>query len=389
MGRNSDKRRVRKDVRDEQQSAGRQVRRAEAAVLARRVEDGPAPPWWAEAMRSGGGFEDDPATLFSAALFRISALLVTGDLGPETEGAAFSPVVQELAALLSVDTLSIHRLHESSDDNDGAPRLERVAATARLVSDEPLLAFSPDDAVAGEALSTGKSVRIDDAPRDPRLGGAHGQRSHVGSLLAAPMRAFGRRYGVMVATRKEARGFYDADERRVAVLADCLAQDLVQARRMREALIDPETGLFSRMALLEALPRELERARRYDTPLSVLMLHVDGLRDVAERFGLAVTCELLAEVGRRLPEHSRRADLTVRFGADVFLVLSPTDAEEAGRAAERLVSGVSERPFYAGDVEIPLAVAASAATLQDDDEDAFALLLRAEASLPAPGSAPA
>lgn len=379
MGRNAEKRRVKRDAREEEESAVREARHATAALRARREDDGEPPPWWAEAMRSGAGFDDGAKATLSAALFRVSALLVTRDLGPDTAGPPLVPVADELAALLSVDTLSVHRL----EPGEGGPRLVNIAASAHLRSDDPLLVFSPTDPIAGEALQTGKTVRVDDAPRDPRLLGAHGQRSHVGSLLAAPMRVGGEPFGVMVATRKEARGFYEADERRVSIVADCLAQDLTQARKAREALIDPETGLLSRMALLEALPREVERARRYETPLSVLMLHVDGLREVADRFGMIVTRELLAEVGRRLPEHARRADITVRFGADVFLVLSPTDAEEAARAAGRLVTGIGGRPFLAGDVEIPLAVAASAATLNDEDEDALSLLLRAEASLPA------
>jgi diguanylate cyclase (GGDEF)-like protein len=157
---------------------------------------------------------------------------------------------------------------------------------------------------------------------------------------------------------------------------------------LKAALLDPDTRLSSRMALLEQLPRELERARRYQTPLSIVMLHIDGLRDIVGDYGRDVAREVMSDVGRRLPTVVRRSDLTVRFGADVFLVLSPSTAEVAAGAAGRLIDAVTGEPFHAGDVQIALKVSASAATLEDEDEDALAFLLRAERSLPLPVVSP-
>lgn len=411
MGRNSDKRQRRRAARVQQESQVRAARSAEAAVLSHVSQGAALVPWWAESLRRDGFFDEGEPTL-AAALFRISALLVTRPLGAGSDRAALAPVVEELADLLSVDTVSVHRLpraratapedddeddeadeadeDEGEDEGDevdgrsGVGLLERVAQSARLQSDDPLLRFRGDDPLVRAVLESGRPLRVDDPARDPRCARAHGQRSHVGSLLLTPLAYRGEVRGLVVVSRKEVCGFYDADERRVELVAAALAQDLEQARLLREALVDPETGLMSRMALLEALPREVERARRYGTPLSVLMLHLDGLRAIADQYGIVVTRELMAEVGRRLPRVVRRADLTVRFGADVFLVLSPVGPEEAARGSERLLRAVGEEPFVAGDVRIPLAVSASTATLTDDDDDGLSLLLRAEASLPLP-----
>lgn len=418
MGRNADKRQRRREARVAQESQLRAARSAEAAVLSYANVGEPQVPWWAESLRREG-FEDEGEPTLAAALFRISALLVTRPLSAGGDREALAPVARELARLLSVDTLSIHRLpsaaerharddeegegasepesarapDDESDDErattadgerGGARMLERVAESARLASDDPLLRFHLDDPLVTAVLESGRPLRVDDPARDPRCAHAHGQRSHVGSLLLAPLSYQGEDRGLLVVSRKEVRGFYDADERRVELVAAALAQDLEQARKLREALVDPETGLMSRMALLEALPREVERARRYGTPLSVLMLHLDGLRAIADQYGIVVTRELMAEVGRRLPRVVRRADLTVRFGADVFLVLSPVGADEAARGCERLIEVASAEPFVAGDVRIPLSVSASTATLEDEDDDALSLLLRAEASLPLP-----
>lgn len=395
MGRNADKRQRRREARAAQESRVRAKRSAEAAVLSQGSVVEPLVPWWAESLRREG-FEDDGEPTLAAALFRISALLVTRPLERGDERETLAPVAQELARLLSVDTLTIHRLSTAPRDDEREPErdgdgqkagstleLERVAESTRLASDDPLLHLDVEDPLVTAVLESHRPLRVDDPARDPRCARAHGQRSHVGSLLLAPLHYDGEPTGLLVVSRKEVRGFYDADERRVELVAAALAQDLAQARKLREALVDPETGLMSRMALLEALPREVERAHRYNTPLSLLMLHLDGLRAIADQYGIVVTRELMAEVGRRLPRVVRRADLTVRFGADVFLVLSPVSAEEAARGCERLIEAASAEPFVAGDVRIPLSVSASTATLEPED-DALSLLLRAEASLPLP-----
>lgn len=380
MGRNADKRKVKRKQRVQRERQDRETREARAAVEGAPTGHAPQ-PWWAEQLYFGEGWRDGPDPTLAAALFRISALLVARGVDDDDDDA-LEPVAAELRGLLGADTLSIHRV---DDEDEGEDReLRRVASVAELASDRLVLTFSTGDELAGEALKTGALVRVDDAARDARVERANGQRSHVGSLLVVPLTFTDNTVGVLVATRKEVRAFGDDDATRFVLVAESLAQDLYQARLLREALLDPETGLFSRMALIEALPREMERARRYETPLSLIMLHIDGLRDTVQRFGPEVAREVMAEVGRRLPAVVRRSDLTVRFGADMFAVLSPSPAEVAAGAADRLVHAVTDRPFWAGDVEIDLQVSASAATIDDAEEDPLGFLLRAEQSLPLP-----
>lgn len=379
MGRNSEKRRVRRDARVTEEHDARDRRTAESALRRGLGGASAMTPWWVDSLRAGT-FEEGPEPTLSAALFRVSALLVaTPILLDDGEDPALGAVCEELARLLSVDTLSVHWLVD-----EPAPSLVRVGTSRRLDSDAPLLQLTMESPYVQQCMTSQQVVVVEDPARDPSCLNAHGQRTHVGSMLLCPLRYRDEVRGVLVVSRREVRGFYEADQRRLLVVAAALAQDLEQGRQLREAMIDPETGLLSRMALLEALPREFERARRYGTPLSVLMLHIDGLRDVAERYGDVVTRELMADVGRRLPHSVRRADLTVRFGADVFLVLSPVGAEDAAAGCERLLGTATERGFTAGDLQIPLVLSASAATLDEGDDDAFALLLRAEASLPVP-----
>lgn len=99
--------------------------------------------------------------------------------------------------------------------------------------------------------------------------------------------------------------------------------------------IDALTGLGTRRHFEELLRRELARARRAGTPLSLAMLDVDGLKRINDHWGHVMGDRVLQAVGRML-EHTRATDVAARFGGDEFVLLMPdTTAEEAAQVGER------------------------------------------------------
>ena len=145
---------------------------------------------------------------------------------------------------------------------------------------------------------------------------------------------------------------------------------------MFDAVTDPLTGLGSRLALLVALPREVEIARRYRTDLSLLMFDVDGLAAVNTK-SRASGDRVLVEAGRRLRASLRAADLPVRLGADELAVLLPmTPANAARGLAKRLVRTMMQ-PVPGVDGDAPT-WSVGVATLAVADEDALGLLWRCD-----------
>ncbi len=131
----------------------------------------------------------------------------------------------------------------------------------------------------------------------------------------------------------------------VAIMAAQLvvARQLGQARRrldelVRTAQTDELTGLGNRRAMAQAMQRELRRARRQDTPASVLVVDLDGFKAVNDRLGHARGDELLRAFADLLVRYTRADfDGVFRYGGDEFVVLLP-DATAAGaeRAADRI-----------------------------------------------------
>jgi len=180
----------------------------------------------------------------------------------------------------------------------------------------------------------------DDAARERFVRAAHGRTEFTGD---ATLLGGGTRVPVRVGVAPLARpGEVFAGS--VAVLLDlsdhlALEESLREANRMlaQQAFVDPLTTLFNRAYLHDALEREVARARRYGTRLSVLMIDLDGFKRVNDVWGHGAGDEVLRAVAQELRTAVRDSDILVRYGGDEFCVLLPnTDADAARLAADRI-----------------------------------------------------
>jgi len=87
--------------------------------------------------------------------------------------------------------------------------------------------------------------------------------------------------------------------------------------------LDPVTGLYTRGALEQQLGKEIARARRQGTTLSLATLHVDDLADITARLGKSAVDAALKELARYLKKASRGSDAAARLSEDDFLLLLP------------------------------------------------------------------
>lgn len=119
----------------------------------------------------------------------------------------------------------------------------------------------------------------------------------------------------------------------------------LQADRLRDlSRTDPLTELLNRRALQERFEEEFARASRHQLSLSVLLVDVDGLKNLNDREGHRQGDAALQETASALRRGSRITDVCARWGGDEFVVLAPeTDRDEALHLAERvrLTAGLS------------------------------------------------
>jgi diguanylate cyclase (GGDEF)-like protein len=97
--------------------------------------------------------------------------------------------------------------------------------------------------------------------------------------------------------------------------------------------IDPVTGLYTRVFLEQQIGREIARARRQNSMLSLATVHIEEFAEVNKRYGASAMDLALKELARRLKRACRGSDFAARLGSDDFLLLLP----ECGLGEVKLV----------------------------------------------------
>ncbi|MGH1396049.1 MAG: GGDEF domain-containing protein [Trichormus sp.] len=143
------------------------------------------------------------------------------------------------------------------------------------------------------------------------------------------------------------------------------------------ALADSLTDLSNRRALEWDLPRQINKARTQDIPLSLIIIDVDFFKKVNDQHGHLVGDRLLQLLCSRLRHNLRSQDIAFRYGGEEFVVLLPhTNEEEALTVADRLNRIVREQPFAINsNLHLHITISLGVACLQPKDDDKGMYLL--------------
>jgi len=169
----------------------------------------------------------------------------------------------------------------------------------------------------------------------------------LSSLIAVPIQTKEYVLGAFVTVASAPRVFNQEDLELAIELSDFAAIGIENAslfvELQKSAITDSLTGLYNTRFFNEVLSREAARADRYSSPLSLLMIDVDGFKMVNDTFGHLVGNKVLTQIGRALQKAVRNTDFVFRCGGDEFGVVLPgTTLEGAIRAAEKVLQKVEQ-----------------------------------------------
>jgi diguanylate cyclase (GGDEF)-like protein len=198
------------------------------------------------------------------------------------------------------------------------------------------------------------------------------QRLGMSTLAGAPLISGGQTYGTLkILFRLE----MELSGEQLALLGGLATQTAsavrfhCQAVEIRKLTItDPLTGLYNQSYFLEIAAQELQRARRYEHPFSLLLVDIDHFRLINETYGHSTGDEVLRSVSRTLHGSLRVVDILARFGGEEFVLLLPeTGLNEALGVAGRLLYTLRATPAETSAGAIPVTMSVGVAGLVSEN----------------------
>ncbi len=228
--------------------------------------------------------------------------------------------------------------------------------------------------IAGWVAKEKEPILIQDAQKDPRffsqVDDSSGFRTR--SVLCVPLISKDKIQGVIELINKVDRNSFDRhDLDLVSTLAGYGAIAIENARLYEQAeelaITDDTTQIPNMRYFHHILNREVIRARRRDSTLSLLFIDLDHFKHVNDTYGHLNGSRLLMEIAHLLKRNLRAIDLVARYGGDEFVALLPdTDHGTAFRLAERLRAQVEAFAFRAeGGMVIQVTASVGVASFPD------------------------
>lgn len=210
------------------------------------------------------------------------------------------------------------------------------------------------DSIAGAVLASGAPLVVRDVDNDARISLARPGRYKTKSFISYPITLGIRKVGVLNLTdRADGVPYENDDLMMLEMMAPHLALIIDRTEWAKKAetfqqmsLTDPLTGLPNRRYLQDRLFEEVERSKRYNTPLSFMIIDVDRFKTYNDIYGHTNADRVLVTTSHLLRSSIRTIDMSARFAGDEFCIVLPeTELEDAARIAERLRKTISETEY--------------------------------------------
>ena len=263
----------------------------------------------------------------------------------------YNSIVSNSKELLQSERASLMVLDESANE------LVLKAASGLPTDPASVSAVRVGEGISGEVIHTGKPVMVRDLRMAGRKAAPPERRYKTNSFISYPIMIGGRKVGVLNVTDKAGGGTYDeVDLSLLEIIGPQVALALERAEWQERAtefqlmsITDSLTGLPNRRYLEERLAEELNRSKRYDYPMSFLMIDIDDFKAYNDKNGHQAGDVALQITAHCLKGALRAEDVASRYGGEEFCILLPqTGMVEAGVIADRIRHRVSTTEFPHG-----------------------------------------
>lgn len=287
-------------------------------------------------------------------------------------GGVMQYVVEQTLPLINADGAVI----ELAEDGEMVYR-----AASGIASPQLGLRLRLDASLSGLCVMSGEILSCNDSETDPRVDLAACRRVGLRSMIVVPLKHRGVTVGVLKALSARPASFDECAMTLLGLLSEVVAAAMYFSVRYDsddlffKATHDEMTGLANRAFFMDRLHNVVARAGR-DAHLSgVLMIDMDGLKQINDTHGHRIGDAVLVEFSNRLKRITRETDTAARLGGDEFgVILTPLESPDgAGHAAQRIDSETVP-PFVFEDGTYQLRASIGCALVPEDGNEPGRLL---------------
>ncbi|MCA9521087.1 MAG: diguanylate cyclase [Myxococcales bacterium] len=242
-----------------------------------------------------------------------------------------------------------------------------------------------DDDFFAELLLTQTPICIDNTAVEPVFKGYGTQMMR--SWLGAPLISSDEVSGAILLAHPETERFSTGEADIAATFCGQAVIAIENARLFSEvqrlAITDELTGTHNRRHFFTLAEREIARARRYQRPLSLLMIDVDHFKSVNDTYGHDTGDDVLKTIAARLRASIRDLDVLARFGGEEFVILLPEidDFTAESVVAERLRQTIDDTPVSTSHGPISMTISIGVAAFHEETHDVHQLVKAADNAL--------
>jgi diguanylate cyclase (GGDEF)-like protein len=195
---------------------------------------------------------------------------------------------------------------------------------------------------------SGEMVIVEDMKNHPLF--VNAPSDWYGSIIGIPLKAGDNVLGVMNLARSTTGAIPNSELQLLKLLSDQAAIAIANANLHQiishQAYSDTLTGLPNRRALDERLEEEIQAARKNNYSFAVIMMDLDGFKNVNDTYGHPVGDDVLRLVFNQMARGVRNSDFLARYGGDeLTLILSQSDMSSALIVAEKIADGMKKLKF--------------------------------------------
>ena len=291
--------------------------------------------------------------------------------------------VFERAVTLVARTLEVRCCLILEAESENTRLILRAGTGADTLENGQLLNSADFTLLAHLSQKSEKPLFWNDPPTEPDQA-SHALMKQLGAVSGVTLLIGTSRnlFGVLGIFTSYPREFSKDDLNFLQAVANVLSSSVQRKRADDEiyllATTDSLTGIANRREFGALLEKEIERADRYGTPLSILMYDIDYFKQVNDTYGHDVGDSVLMELTALVKRHIRTVDIVARWGGEEFMILMPqSDGRAAVDAAEKLRNEISQHLFnLVGTMTVSFGVTSFA-----PDDDSTVLLKRVDDAL--------